>query len=75
VEEPAVTERKGRVFDRNPSGNEQGLSGSPGTSTVVFYGDPQLVSDAFALALNVMDTSVDLLTASAVAAKPKTLDS
>jgi hypothetical protein len=71
-----VTEPKGRVFDRNPCGGEQGrVSGSSGTSTVVFYGDPQLVSDAFVLALNAMDTSADLLTASAVAARPKTLDS
>lgn len=72
-----MTERKGQVFDRNPSGDEpeRAASGSSGTSTVVFYGDPQLVSDAFALALNAMDTSAVLLMASTAAAKPKTSDS
>ena len=70
-----MTERKGQVLDRNPGGGEpERDSGPSGTSTVVFYGDPQLVSDAFALALNAMDTSAVLLTASAAAAKPKTSD-
>ena len=70
-----MTDRKKRIRDRNPrDGEPQRVSGSSDRSTVVFYGDPQLVSDAFALALNAMDTSAILLTASVVAARPKTSD-
>jgi hypothetical protein len=70
-----VTKRRGRVSDRKLcSGEEERVSGSSVTSSVVFYGDPQLVSDAFALALKAMDTSANLLTASAAAERPKTLE-
>ena len=63
------------MSDRKPCrGEEERVSGSSATSSVVFYGDPQLVSEAFALALKAMDTSADVLTASFLAAKPKTSD-
>ena len=61
--------------DRKPCrGEKERVSGSSATSSVVFYRDPQLVSEAFALALKAMDTSADVLTASFLAAKPKTSD-
>jgi hypothetical protein len=68
-----VTERKKQASDRKGCGGEP--EQASGTSTVVFYGDPQLVSDAFALALDAIDTSAVVLTAGAVAARPKTSDS
>jgi hypothetical protein len=71
-----VTERKRQVFDRKPRGGESEQEyGSSGSSTVVVYGDPQLVADAFALALDAMDRSTVLLTAGAVAAEHKESDS
>jgi hypothetical protein len=74
-EELAMTARKGQRFDRKPSGGEpEQECGSSGPSTVVVYGDPQLVADAFALALKAMDTSANLLTVGAAVAKRKTLD-
>jgi hypothetical protein len=48
-----MTKRKGDTFEHNPSGGEP--ERASGSSTFVFYGDPQLVSDAFALALNAME--------------------
>ena len=70
-----MIERKQQLRDGKPCGDEPQRASEPcGASTVVFYGDPQLVSDAFALALKAMDTSADVLTASFLAAKPKTLD-
>ncbi|MFB9263139.1 hypothetical protein ACFFWD_08155 [Bradyrhizobium erythrophlei] len=57
-----MIERKERVRDHDlRDGNpEQGL-GSPSRSAVVFYGDPRVVSDAFALALGAMQANADLL--------------
>ena len=48
-----MTKREGRAFEPNP-GDGESERGS-GSSTLVFYGDPQLVSEAFALALNAME--------------------
>lgn len=69
-----MTGRKRREIDRKPGGDPGRASDAPGDSTVVFYGDPQLVGDAFALALNAMDTSAALLTVGDLAAKPTTPD-
>jgi hypothetical protein len=71
-----MIEQKQQVLDGKPCGDEpERVSESCGVSTVVFYGDPQLVSDAFALALNAMDASAALLTAGDIVAKPKKSDS
>ncbi len=47
-----MIKRKERASKRTPGDSESARA--PCSSTLVFYGDPQLVSDAFALALNVM---------------------
>jgi hypothetical protein len=71
-----MIERKQQLRDGKPCGDEPQRASEPcGASTVVFYGDPQLVSDAFALALNAMDASAALLMAGDIIAKPKKSDS
>ena len=48
-----MTKRKERTVEQELGGGEP--ERASGSSTLVFYGDPQLVSDAFALALNAIE--------------------
>jgi hypothetical protein len=71
-----MTGRKEQVLDQDPGVDEpERDSEAPGASTVVFYGDPKLVSDTFDLALKAMDASAALWTAGDIVARPKTSDS
>ncbi|MFH0301186.1 hypothetical protein AAFX91_28985 [Bradyrhizobium sp. 31Argb] len=48
-----MIKKKERASKQTPVDNESARASD--SSTLVFYGDPQLVSDAFALALNAME--------------------